>query len=485
MEMFSAILGGVFVFYFMAGFLFFLLFAVSSRREKETQAERRSWQFALGSLVLVVLGIVLYRFAIFQIIASILAVLIALVAAYYLIPAKKNIKGTAPMIQGKVERIDERDCIWARARTVHPNREDRPEYKTYYGEMHPERKERDDKLFDHTVGDHGCIDKVNFHNKMIGGVGINRFMTKLGSPDFQLPQVNKPDPKYFRDLTAQQLTDALKGLCKLFGADVVGVAELNPLWVYSHRGQIHRGNWEDWGTEIKPPHKYVVVFGFGMESDLVRTAPFSPCDIEVYHQYAKAVIVSVEMAHALAAMGIEAKAHHLRATDILLVPAAVDAGLGELSRCGSLITKEFGTRIRLGAITTDAPLVVDQPVDIGGVEFCEACKKCSDQCPLGSIPGDERKIVNGTYRWQIDPEKCYEYWTKSGTHCSLCLSCCPWSHENSFVHRTLKSLASNFHRMHPLMIWADDVFYGRKINSRLGPKWIDFRHEESKQIMLD
>ncbi len=470
-------LAELFVTYLAAGFLFSLIFGFASLREKESLASERAWFAVAVFLVASVASVLLLPGLAFQKVAGTLAVLITLVAVYYLTPGKKSPKGTAPLIKGNVERIDERDNIWARARTMHPNRGDREEYRIYYGQLHPERRERDDKLFGHTVGDHGCIDKINFHNKMIGGVGLNRFMTKLGPQEMILPQVNAPDKKYARELSPQKLTDLIKGLCKQLGADLVGVAELNPLWVYSHRGQIHQGNWPDWGKELPAPHKYVVVFGFGMDVNLVRTAPFSPCDVEVYHQYAKAVVVSVQMAHIVASLGHEVKAHHLRAQDLLLVPAAVDAGLGELSRCGNLITKEFGTRIRLGAITTDAELVIDQPANIGATEFCQTCGKCAEQCPLGAIPRGDREVVNGSLRWRIDPEKCYEYWTKSGTHCSLCLSCCPWSHDDSFVHRVLKGLAVNCYRLHPIMLWADDFFYGKKINSRLGPKWIDFRHE--------
>jgi epoxyqueuosine reductase QueG len=167
------------------------------------------------------------------------------------------------------------------------------------------------------------------------------------------------------------------------------------------------------------------------------------------------------------------------------VPAAIDAGLGELSRAGNLITKEFGTRIRLGAITTDADLIADAPADIGATEFCEACGKCARQCPLGAIPRGGREVVNGSLRWAVHPEKCYEYWTRSGTHCSLCLSCCPWSHDTTFTHNVLKMLAQRFHRLHPLMVWADDVCYGKKINSRLGPGWIDFRHQPDEPIALE
>jgi len=481
----TALLSAAFAAYILTAFLFVLIFGLSSLREKESFAARRSLWLAIVFLAAACAAVLLFPNPIFRMIAALLAASISVAAAYFLIPSRKTAAGTAPLIKGHVERVDERDNIWARARTLHPNREDRQEYKIYYEQLHPERKERDDKIFNITIGDRGCVDKANFHNKMIGGIGINRFMTKLGTADMVLPQVNVPNKKYARELSPRELTGMIKGLCKQLGADLVGVAELNPLWVYSRRGQIHQGNWQDWGKELPIPHKYVVVFGFGMDLDLVRTAPFSPCDLEVYHQYAKAVVVSVQMAHCLASMGYEAKAHHLRAQDIMLVPAAVDAGLGQVSRCGNLITREFGTRLRLGAITTDAQLVVDQPVDLGVTEFCEACAKCARQCPLGAIPRGSRTIVNGSLRWPVDPEKCYEYWTKSGTHCSLCQSCCPWSHDDSLIHRALKTTAVNCYRMHPIMVWADDFFYGKKINSRLGPKWIDFRHQPGKEIMLD
>ncbi|MDW7709924.1 MAG: hypothetical protein SCH98_05575 [Deferrisomatales bacterium] len=89
---------------------------------------------------------------------------------------------------------------------------------------------------------------------------------------------------------------------------------------------------------------------------------------------------------------------------------AVDAGLGEISRMGYVITKEYGPRVRLGGVTTDLPLVPDRPVDIGVEDFCTICKKCARCCPSRSIPRDEPKMVNGTLltltphpRWEDAP----------------------------------------------------------------------------------
>ena len=53
-------------------------------------------------------------------------------------------------------------------------------------------------------------------------------------------------------------TTRVKGYATNIGADLVGIAEINPNWVYSHRGEIFHENWEDWGREIPVDHKYVV-----------------------------------------------------------------------------------------------------------------------------------------------------------------------------------------------------------------------------------
>ena len=104
------------------------------------------------------------------------------------------------------------------------------------------------------------------------------------------------------------------------------------------------------------------------------------------------------MAAFIANLGYPATANHFSHYDALLVPLAVDAGLGELSRMGYLITKEFGPRVRLAAVTTDLPLVPDKPVDIGVRDFCSICKKCAVCCPSGSIPLGDPTEVNGTLR---------------------------------------------------------------------------------------
>ncbi len=72
--------------------------------------------------------------------------------------------------------------------------------------------------------------------------------------------------------------------------------------------------------------------------------------------------------------------------EVIHIPIAVEAGLGELARNGNVITRKYGLRIRLGTVTTDLPLAIDSPVDIGVQAMCTDCNKCAINCPAQCIP---------------------------------------------------------------------------------------------------
>ncbi len=65
--------------------------------------------------------------------------------------------------------------------------------------------------------------------------------------------------------------------------------------------------------------------------------------------------------------------------------AAVRAGLGEMGRCGLLLTPEFGPRQRLQIILTDAPLEADPPFT---GKVCLRCADLENVCPLGALGAD-------------------------------------------------------------------------------------------------
>jgi epoxyqueuosine reductase len=56
------------------------------------------------------------------------------------------------------------------------------------------------------------------------------------------------------------------------------------------------------------------------------------------------------------------------------IPLAIDAGLGELGKHGSMICREYGSNFRLSAVGTDLPLAADQATDIGVDDLCASCR---------------------------------------------------------------------------------------------------------------
>ncbi len=59
---------------------------------------------------------------------------------------------------------------------------------------------------------------------------------------------------------------------------------------------------------------------------------------------------------------------------VMPVFIARDAGLGDIGRNAILTNKDYGSRLRLGVVTTDIPLLEDEYVDFGLEDFCKVCK---------------------------------------------------------------------------------------------------------------
>ena len=145
----------------------------------------------------------------------------------------------------------------------------------------------------------------------------------------------------------------------------------------------------------------------------------------------------------------------------LAIPYAIKAGLGEYSRLGLLITKEFGPRVRLGKIFTDLPLATDAPIRFGVKEFCDICRRCSDACPVKAISDREpttevynESNLRGVRKWSIDGERCFSYWVKQNSDCAICVRVCPYNKDFSrWWARVGRTLAGT--PLRHLMLWLD------------------------------
>jgi len=463
-----------------------LSFFVSCIWEKE----RRATVFA-GLQFIIMIGLLVIYFLLIDIgffgTAPGLVVLIAgyvlvIVAAFLLMRRTaanpRALQGTKGLIKKEVKRVDERTHVFARSRSLRPGSQ---EFKAFYRE-HPEYEEYDTRRREMggPLGHFGTIDSPHEGPNVAATLASGAMPMYLGTSEKVKPEPHSVMKEKRVILTTEEATERVKGYARNRGADLVGITELNPLWLYSHRGEIFYENWEDWGREIGVEHQYAVVFAMQMSFEMVGTGPHSPTMIESMGNYAKGAYIATQLASFIANLGYSATASHFRHYEALMVPLAVDAGLGELGRLGYLITKELGPRVRLGVVTTDLPLVPDKPVDIGVDDFCSICKKCAVCCPSHSIPVEKDKtVVNGLLRWKLNDETCFDYWGKIGTDCNICMRVCPWSHARTFPHKLIVMLITRNRLARRTFSVMDDIFYGKKPKSKAPPSWAQFNRERT------
>lgn len=215
--------------------------------------------------------------------------------------------------------------------------------------------------------------------------------------------------------TAGELTNAVREFAHANEADLLRVTEMNPLWVYE-------------GYTVDEPR--LIVLGLAQSYDKMKHAPPRPgnhhSNTEVRRQYNRGARASKKLSNFIREMGYQATAHFGPDAEALnLVPAALEAGFGELGKHGSIINREFGSNFRLAAVSTDMPLVPDAPDAFGADEFCVNCHICTEACPPDAIY-DEKQIVRGTEKWYVDFDKCIPYFGER-LGCALCMVVCPWS----------------------------------------------------------
>lgn len=356
-------------------------------------------------------------------------------------------------------KFDERDNVFAREELV----PDTPEFREFY-ERHPDWLENDN-YFRSLPGFGSQMQRADLC--MFDAPAW--LMRHIGSPSMV---EGKPVAEPVK-LSAERFTEKLKAYALLLGADLIGISKVNQAHVYSHRGRKIYAD-DPYGAPITLNHRFAVSLGFREDVDLVQTGPYPSETIETGRVYLKSAVVSVVLAHYIRSLGYPARAHHFRNYQILSVPPAVDAGLGELGRCGFLVTKEFGNCLRLATVTTDLPLECDREIDIGIQDFCEMCKLCADACPSGAISKVDMVKVRGFRKWQIDDVKCITYWNKIGTDCGMCIGSCPWSLPSRWWHRISAEVASRSHPARVILLWLYPLIFG-KYKPKPMPDWLETR----------
>ena len=355
-------------------------------------------------------------------------------------------------IRGDIVRFDERDMLFARQDLVRYFGAESEAYQAYFG-CKPD-KEKYHKHLSRKVplGGKNLSDAPMFRTQF-------QWIDRLGTESAVDGQPSQKREEFSEGRAAEKI----KGTAKIYGADLIGIGLLNQQWTYSHIGATagNSSGYQPWGTPIDlNRHSHAIALGFKMDRSLLSAAPNYSTMLATAQAYAQSAWTAVRLAAYIRQLGYSARAHHFSNYQVLAVPVAVDCGLGELSRAGYLLTKQFGLGIRLSIVTTDLLLKVDDPIDIGVQSFCEVCLRCVEECPSGAIPAGEKVLHNGVMKWKLDEEKCYAYWHVNGTDCGICMDVCPWTKPTTLFHKMMANIASKKGPHQRWMAKADRMIYG-------------------------
>ncbi len=435
-----------------------IITAWSLYREREPRGMRRTLTVTFF-LLLAWAGASLYSPSLLALLALLLFLPPALVGGQWLL-ARRPLQRSRPLIEerahGSCVRLDERDAMFSRAALVPGT----PQYESYYS-LRPEKKDIDAELRAlpglYAPGSR-CYEPLNAEIP-VAIFSLLEELRPLASPGVEGPRVRVPPAEMSR---------RLKGMARYLGAVSAGVAPLYREYLYSHIGR----RMAEYGEPVRTDHRFALVYAVEMDYSMVKGAPRVQIGAESSKQYLEAAKIGLSLAHYLRVLGWDARAHIDGNYLVVAPPLAAEAGLGEVSRMGILVTEDYGPRVRLGVVTTDMPLEPDGPVDLGIEDFCRVCMKCADNCPSGAIPRDEMRLDRGILKWTIDQERCYRFWRENGTDCAICMSSCPYSKPNTPVHRPVRLLVRRSSLARRLALAADDWLYGRRPFRDLKPDWM-------------
>ena len=257
------------------------------------------------------------------------------------------------------------------------------------------------------------------------------------------------------------MTRLIKKVALLFGAEMVRITKLDPRWVYQ---------------DIDITHKYVIVVVVSHKRSLNNEAPSHFSWLSAVDTYSRLKFICTQLADFICGLGYAATYRETLGwnPEMLMVPIAIDAGVGEFARNGRVLSPEFGINMRLKPVTTDLPLEVDKPISFGVHEFCMVCKSCATYCPANAIPSGPPTDVPpsihnnpGFRKWYIRADRCLIFWgvnKKKWLSCGgRCISVCPWNKPLVFHHNMVRLMAIHSPAVvKKMLVWGDKIVYHRK-----------------------
>lgn len=176
------------------------------------------------------------------------------------------------------------------------------------------------------------------------------------------------------------------------------------------------------------PYDTILIIGTEMTKDTIMEIP-NPTkesgkifDFDAYHSGG---LMVDKLADFIRSKGVQCQSHIPLKWDINYAPHAINAGLGNYSTHGLVLTPKWGTSLRFFAISIDLDIPIDKPKDYNFEEFCKRCRMCYKSCPGNAIPKDAYDY-RGAVKRRVSIKKCGTSMSDN-KFCGVCLKVCPFN----------------------------------------------------------
>jgi len=228
-------------------------------------------------------------------------------------------------------------------------------------------------------------------------------------------------------MEGQELKSHIINYCREHGADLAGFAPVERWDEYNEVPEDFRPR------AVWHPARTVIVMGIEMPLPVVETTP-SVLHMELYKTVnIQLDSLAVNLMRHLNRMGHASffftrdgygRMKALREKNLAAfshVMAAKYAGLGTIGASHCLLTKEFGPRVRLVSVFTEAVIPPDPVME---KELCIKCKACALCCPNQCIKMRDDQVI-GDYNKTACLAKAEELTIRRSYPCGVCIKVCP------------------------------------------------------------
>jgi ferredoxin len=212
------------------------------------------------------------------------------------------------------------------------------------------------------------------------------------------------------ELDPKELTETIRQKAREMGFAEVGFTYLNRDYIYKSKKRWIRFD-------------HVMCLAMEQEYEPTQTIPSMAAEHTHHGTYRTEGAVALELADWIRSLGYHAQIHSPNDNSGAYIPMFVQAGLGQLGANGQLLSPHFGSRARIMMISTDAPVVYDEPIDYGIHKLCQECQVCVQRCPARALM-KEKIWYRGAEKNKLIYKRCRPVMARY-LGCGICMKVCP------------------------------------------------------------